>query len=137
MPAPKYQVYVGDKPIGFFDDSGIRKIVADNTACVLWRDGAEEGPFSASQLRAMWDSGTIKPDSHYRLQAATEWKPITELWHSWFFQAPTTEKSDSESLLSQVVEEQRKTRRIVRGIAIAVGIFFLLYFLFGLKISPK
>ena len=137
MPTPKYQVFISEKPIGFFDEDQIRKIATDNTLCYLWREGAQEGPFSVSQLRAMWESGHIKPDCHYRHTDEEQWTLITDLWHSWLFNPSSSEHAESATLLAKVVEEQQKTRKIVRGIAVAIGIFFLLYYIFGVKINIR
>jgi len=41
--------------------------------------GEQKGPYSLSQLKSMWESGTITSDSLYWNTESEEWKPIKEL----------------------------------------------------------
>lgn len=129
MATPSYDVFVNDSPIGKRNVAEIKKIAADNTICSLWRNEAEEGPYSSSQLRSMWEQGKVTPDCYFKRADESEWHPIAELWSQWFF---TDSMSAAEDLQSQILAEQQRTRKLIKIIVAFILIAFLVGLLSGL-----
>src|SRR5712672_1814304 len=42
--------------------------------------GEERGPFARSQLRSMWNSGTITSDTLFRQSESQDWQPINKIF---------------------------------------------------------
>lgn len=61
----------------------------------LWKNGAEEGPFTSQQLRHMWQAGTIHGGTLYWSESRNTWASCSEL-------APFLEKDDTVSDKSRV-----------------------------------
>jgi|688.fasta_scaffold957129_1 hypothetical protein len=128
MAIQSYDVFVNDSPIGKRSAAEIKKIAADNTICFLWRNEAEEGPYSSSQLRSMWEQGKVTPDCYFKRPDESEWHPIADLWHQWFF---TDSRSATEDLQSQILAEQKRTRKLIKIIVAFIVIVFLVSALRG------
>lgn len=96
--------------------------------CYLWRNGNQEGPFTPSQIRYMWNAGSITADTLYYYSQLSDWCPVKGFCQNSSWQGGGA--SDSE-LLKQVVAEQRKTSSqlwAIRLIMIAVFVIpFLIY----------
>ncbi|MHA3774851.1 DUF4190 domain-containing protein [Verrucomicrobiota bacterium sgz303538] len=46
---------------------------------LIWREGAQEGPYSTAQLSSMQSLGDLPENTLYWLEEAQQWRPVTEL----------------------------------------------------------
>ncbi|HEV7404226.1 MAG TPA: DUF4339 domain-containing protein [Chthoniobacteraceae bacterium] len=51
----------------------------NETLYYLSRADVQSGPFTLSQLRSMWQTGSVTADATYRFDPAAEWQPLTNL----------------------------------------------------------
>ena len=86
--------------------------------CYLWRNGQQEGPFTPNQIKSMWDAGSLTADTLYYHSGLTDWHPVKG-----FCQNPNWQglETTATSLLTQVVTEQKKTRKSVNAIRIGIA----------------
>ena len=69
--------------------------------------GVESGPFTSTQLTAMWVAGSINANSLYRVTNSDEWVPISRLEDALrFWSKAVPVESSAESLNRPVAEER-------------------------------
>jgi len=54
---------------------------------LIYVDGEQKGPFTASQLRSMWSSGTVTASALYWSEGMPDWKALSELCEKPIIQA--------------------------------------------------
>lgn len=45
----------------------------------LWKDDAEQGPYTIEQLRAMWNAGAITSQTQFMMKGGSVWLPLSNI----------------------------------------------------------
>lgn len=121
---PEFAPHVHDVPLSAAQKAELYP--PSDAECHLFMNGQQHGPFLPTQIRSMWDSGSITSDALYFYSGLPDWRPVKGFCQN---AKPETAQSNESQLLKQLVTEQQKTSSHlwrIRVILIAVIVIPLL-----------